>query len=64
MHIVMCWVECRNGKLNTLPLTRLTLQQYQMVAWQPRMGDLNSRMGSAFCWASQVLYREDATQSS
>jgi hypothetical protein len=34
-----------------------------MDACQPGMGDLNNRMGGAFCWASQVLYREDAAQS-
>jgi hypothetical protein len=40
---------------------RLALQQYQLVAWQPRMGDLNNRPGGAFQWGSQVLYNDDTT---
>jgi hypothetical protein len=39
----------------TVPWIRSTLQKYQMVAWQPRMGDLNNRKGSAFYWVSQML---------
>jgi hypothetical protein len=51
-----------NGKLNTLPWISLTLHQYQIDAWKPRIGDLNNRMGGAFYWASQVFYKEDMTQ--
>jgi hypothetical protein len=41
-----------NGKLNTFPRIRSTLQQYQMDTWQPRMGDLKSRTDGALYWAS------------
>jgi hypothetical protein len=37
-----------NGKLNTIPWIGSTLQQYQMDAWQQRIGEFHNRRSRCY----------------
>jgi hypothetical protein len=45
-----------NGKLNSLPWIHSALQQYQMDAWQPRMGDVRFEIFTAVTMKNGVFW--------